>query len=169
MTGYDSLSSFQGAVAGQEAHGVQGNPLFVSPAAPVTSVPPSVVTGDYHLSAGSPAIDSANSDASNEQLLDIQGSPRVDDPATTNTGTGTRAYDDRGAYEFQTGGVVAPAVSTQAVTLIGTTTATGNGTVTSLGIPNPTQHGVAWGDIGESYDLGQPHIGWRRQCNRRIH
>lgn len=37
-----------------------------------------------------------------------------------------------------------PAVTTQAVTDIGTTTATGNGNVTVLGAPNLTQHGVCW-------------------------
>ena len=40
---------------------------------------------------------------------------------------------------------VAPTVTTQAVTDIATTTATGNGNVTDLGVPNPTQHGVVWG------------------------
>ena len=40
--------------------------------------------------------------------------------------------------------LIAPTVTTQAVTNILTTTATGNGNVTSLGIPNPTQHGFVW-------------------------
>jgi autotransporter-associated beta strand protein len=39
----------------------------------------------------------------------------------------------------------APTVTTQAVTAITATTATGNGTVTALGVPNPTQYGVVWG------------------------
>ena len=56
--------------------------------------------GDYHLTAGSPAIDSANSGASNEPAADLDGNARVDDPATANTGAGSRTYDDRGAYEF---------------------------------------------------------------------
>jgi hypothetical protein len=38
----------------------------------------------------------------------------------------------------------APAVTTQAVTDIATTTATGNGNVTLLGAANLTQHGVCW-------------------------
>ena len=38
----------------------------------------------------------------------------------------------------------APTVTTQAETAIGETTATGNGTITDLGSPNPTQHGVCW-------------------------
>jgi len=37
-----------------------------------------------------------------------------------------------------------PSVTTSAVTDIMTTTATGNGNVTMLGVPNPTEHGVVW-------------------------
>lgn len=37
-----------------------------------------------------------------------------------------------------------PVVTTQAVTGIGATTATGNGIITALGDPNPTQHGLCW-------------------------
>ncbi len=57
--------------------------------------------GDYHLTARSLAIDSADSDAPSEPALDIEGQARVDDPATTDTGAGSRTYDDRGAYEYQ--------------------------------------------------------------------
>jgi len=39
---------------------------------------------------------------------------------------------------------LAPTVTTQAVSSIAATTATGNGNVTDLGVPNPTQHGVVW-------------------------
>ncbi len=46
-------------------------------------------------------------------------------------------------WDFTTGTL--PVVTTQAVTSIAQTTATGNGNVTSLGVPNPTQHGVVWG------------------------
>tara|TARA_R110002050_G_C8898931_1_gene509986 strand:- start:15 stop:1292 length:1278 start_codon:yes stop_codon:yes gene_type:complete len=35
-------------------------------------------------------------------------------------------------------------ITTQAVSGISTTTATGNGNITDLGSPNPTQHGVVW-------------------------
>ncbi len=34
------------------------------------------------------------------------------------------------------------------MTGIGTTTATGNGNITDLGAPNPTQHGVCWNTTG---------------------
>jgi parallel beta-helix repeat protein len=98
-TPYANLSDFQ-SDTGQETHGLQSDPLWVSPAPPAT-LPPNVVVGNYQLSTGSPAIDSANSGAPNEPNLDIEGNPRVDDPVTPNTGAGTRLYDDRGAFEFQ--------------------------------------------------------------------
>jgi parallel beta-helix repeat protein len=106
---YTSLAAFQSAVPGQETHGLEGDPLFAAPA-PIAIRPAAapynvaINVGDYHLTAGSPAIDSANSGASNERATDIEGNARVDDPATTNTGAGTRSYDDRGAYEFQPSG-----------------------------------------------------------------
>jgi parallel beta-helix repeat protein len=87
---YYSLASFK-AATGQESHGVEADPKRANPTA-----------GDFRLTAGSPAIDSANSGASGQPDTDIDGKPRVDDPATPNTGAGPRAYDDRGAYEFQT-------------------------------------------------------------------
>jgi hypothetical protein len=43
-----------------------------------------------------------------------------------------------------TSSFVLPTVTTQAVTAITTTTATGNGNITNLGVPNPTQYGVCW-------------------------
>jgi parallel beta-helix repeat protein len=92
-TSYSSLAAFQ-AASGQEAHGIQADPRWVSPG-----------SGDFHLRAGSPAIDSANSGASGQPGSDFEGNNHVDDPSTPNTGVGPRAYDDRGAYEFQPGGV----------------------------------------------------------------
>ena len=91
-TQYTSLSALQGAT-GQESHGTQANPLWVAPGA-----------GDFHLQAGSPAIDSADSGAPHQPTSDITGAPRVDDPATPNTGLGSRSYDDRGAYEYPPSG-----------------------------------------------------------------
>jgi parallel beta-helix repeat protein len=105
---YSTLAAFKAAVPGQEVHGLQANPLFVSPVGYATR-PPTVVVGDYHIQAGSSAIDSANSDAPREPILDLDGNNRIDHPATTNTGTGVRAFDDRGVYEFQpVGGVPTP-------------------------------------------------------------
>jgi PKD repeat protein len=88
-TKYTSLSTFT-AATGQETHGIKADPFWLSPA-----------SGDFHLTAGSRAIDSADSGASGEASSDTDGNPRVDDPSTSNKGAGPRAYDDRGAYEFQ--------------------------------------------------------------------
>ena len=44
---------------------------------------------------------------------------------------------------FTTNGI-APTVTTQAVSSINSITATGNGNITDLGVPNPTQFGVVW-------------------------
>jgi len=41
-----------------------------------------------------------------------------------------------------------PMLTTQMVTELGSTTATGNGTITNLGNPNPTAHGVVWNTSG---------------------
>jgi parallel beta-helix repeat protein len=88
-TTYSSLSAFQ-AATGREPHGIQADPRFRSASA-----------GDFHLLAGSAAIDSANSGASGQPASDAEGHARVDDPATPNTGVGPRPFDDRGALEFQ--------------------------------------------------------------------
>ena len=88
-TSYSTLASFQ-AATNQEARGIDADPVWANPAA-----------GDFHLSAGSPAIDSANSGASGQPDTDADGHGRHDDLGTPNTGVGPRLYDDRGAYEFQ--------------------------------------------------------------------
>ena len=86
-TSYKSLSAFRSAT-GQETHGIQADPGWVDRAG-----------GDFHLLAGSPAIDSAWSSAPGAQAVDAEGAARFDDPTVTDTGTGVRTYDDRGAYE----------------------------------------------------------------------
>ena len=91
-TTYNSQSTLHSAT-GQESAGKFANPLFVNAAA-----------WNLQLSAGSPAIDSANAAASGEQSTDILGNPRADDPNTPNTGNPAGSYSDRGAYEFQPGG-----------------------------------------------------------------
>lgn len=113
-TAYNSSAALNQA-AGQEANGLVADPKFVNAAA-----------GNFRLTQGSPAIDSANSAASGEQATDILGNPRVDDPAVVNSGAGQRAYDDRGAYEYQSASApagpdaaltVAPAAGTAPVTV----------------------------------------------------
>ncbi len=48
-------------------------------------------------------------------------------------------------FKSQITSPTAPTVTTQAVTDIATTTATGNGDITGLGVPNPGSHGICWG------------------------
>ena len=90
-TSYTSLAAFRTA-SGQETRGLQGDPRFTNAA-----------TGTFTLRAGSPAIDSANSAAPGQTTSDAPARPRVDDPATANTGAGPRTFDDRGAFEHQPG------------------------------------------------------------------
>ncbi|MDD4968178.1 MAG: YDG domain-containing protein [Paludibacter sp.] len=58
--------------------------------------------------------------------------------------------------------LIKPAVTTQAITGINTTTAVGNGTLTDFGVPNPTSYGVCWNKTGtpsitdSKVDLGVP-------------
>ena len=88
---YSTLAAFQ-AASGQEAKGIEADPRWSSP-----------TTGDFRSCAGSPAIDRPTAAIGGEPTTDVLGNPRVDDPATPNTGVGPRTYDDRGAYEFQPG------------------------------------------------------------------
>ena len=91
-TSYSALNTLQSAT-GQEAQGLFGNPKFANAGG-----------GNFQLTAGSPAIDSADASATGEQTTDILGNPRVDDPATSNTGNPGGSFYDRGAYEYQGGG-----------------------------------------------------------------
>lgn len=86
---YRALAAFQ-AASGQESNGKQADPGFMNASA-----------ANFQLTAGSPAVDMADSSAVGEQATDIAGELRVDDPSTPNTGVGPRAYDDAGAYEYQ--------------------------------------------------------------------
>jgi parallel beta-helix repeat protein len=86
---YTTLAAFQ-AASGQMLHGIDADPKWRN-----------IPAHDFHLTAGSPAIDYADSGTSGQPALDAEGHPRVDEPATPNTGVGPRAYDDAGAFEFQ--------------------------------------------------------------------
>jgi parallel beta-helix repeat protein len=78
--GTASYTSRQGIcqATGQECHGNVADPRFVNAGA-----------GDFRLTAGSPAIDQANTAASGQQPTDILG---------------VSPYDDMGAYEYAGGG-----------------------------------------------------------------
>lgn len=87
-TRYATVGAFAAATS-HEIHGIGADPMFMAP--PL----------DLHLAPGSPAIESANSGVIGQPPVDLEGNPRVDDPAVENTGVGPRPYDDRGAYERQ--------------------------------------------------------------------
>src|SRR5438552_9581315 len=82
---YSSVADYS-AATGHDTRTLQANPKFVAPA-----------QGDFHLMAGSPAIDDANSGSANWPSTDAEGKARADDPATANTGRGSITYADRGA------------------------------------------------------------------------
>ncbi|MDX3005124.1 right-handed parallel beta-helix repeat-containing protein [Kribbella solani] len=89
-TTYKTLAAMQAATH-QEAHGVQADPAFANAAG-----------WDLRLSGTSAAIDRGNSGVAGEQPTDLNGNPRVDDPAVSNAfAEGPRLYDDLGAYEYQ--------------------------------------------------------------------
>ena len=75
-TEYGTVSAFAQAT-GNDVRSIQANPDFVNPAA-----------GDFHLMAGSPAIDNANSGVTGWPTTDFGGLPPIDDPASVNTGIG---------------------------------------------------------------------------------
>jgi sugar lactone lactonase YvrE len=77
----------------------------------------------------------------------ISGTPTAISPATTYT---IVAANSTGFSKTTVDLVVneAPVVSTQALSGIGTNTASGNGTIISLGTPNPTSYGVCWNTTG---------------------
>jgi len=85
---YLSLTKFRAATPFED-FGVDGDPRFVN-----------AIIGNLHLSAGSPAIDAADSSVSGFADPDHDGVGLFDDPGTTNTGAGSPAYADLGALEF---------------------------------------------------------------------
>jgi len=61
------------------------------------------------------------------------------------TNTGGTAYGNQVSFTTRAQAAI---VTTQAETAIGETTATGNGNITNLGAPPPTEHGVCWNTSG---------------------
>jgi hypothetical protein len=108
-TSYTSLAAFQTA-SDQGAHDIVANPdLGTKTYEP--SPPPPLASADvfwFALKAGSPAIDSADSNAPGALPTDQFGDPRTDDPSVPNTGVG---YYDRGAVELEGGTATAPDAS----------------------------------------------------------
>ena len=78
------------AARGQDTRTIQADPRFANAAG-----------ADFHLTAGSPAIDNANSGVADWPSTDAEGHARADDPGMPNHGMGPVTYADRGALEFQ--------------------------------------------------------------------
>ncbi len=85
-----SFSDIQGGWPGRQ--NIDADPRFLDPE-----------SEDYHITAGSPCIDSADNEAVPEGIVtDLDENPRfVDDPDTPDTGRGEPPIVDMGAYEFQ--------------------------------------------------------------------
>jgi parallel beta-helix repeat protein len=83
-TNYATLAGFV-AASGQESHGLQADPRWAN-----------ADSGNFALTAGSPAIDSADDSVSGEQPTDAAGNARYDTPSVPNLVSG---FSDRGAYE----------------------------------------------------------------------
>ncbi|MBI3607787.1 MAG: PKD domain-containing protein [Nitrospirae bacterium] len=113
---YATLAAFT-AATGQDAQSIQDDPRFVDPSA-----------GNFHLRAGSPAIDSADSSVPNWPPTDAAGRAPVDDPATANAGVGPMVYADRNVLEFippQAVVTVTPASGTAPLTVTADASASG--------------------------------------------
>jgi hypothetical protein len=76
------------AATGHDGNSLLADALFIYPA-----------WVDFRLSPTSPAVDAANASVSGFPARDRLGLRRYDEPATSNTGTGSPAYADMGALE----------------------------------------------------------------------
>ncbi|MBN2377939.1 MAG: right-handed parallel beta-helix repeat-containing protein [Sedimentisphaerales bacterium] len=134
------------------------NPNFVTPGSWDDNSTPADLTddiwveGDYHLNSTSPCIDAADgNEASN---TDLEGSTRFDVTTVANTGTGSPAYTDMGAYE-----VHVPPVATTGTLSIDSLPVKGTVYVdgTSWGTAPKSQtistgiHTVSFGDVNGYY------------------
>jgi parallel beta-helix repeat protein len=87
-TTYATVAGYA-AASGEDGHSKQADPKFVNAGA-----------ADFHLLAGSPAIDAAMSGTANWPATDAAGGVRLDDSRTANTGVGPVTYADLGPLEF---------------------------------------------------------------------
>jgi parallel beta-helix repeat protein len=85
---YATVADFT-AQYGTDAHTFQLDPMFVAPR-----------FGDFHLLAGSPAIDAADTNVPGWSAIDADGNTRSDDPVARDAGFGPVSFADRGALEY---------------------------------------------------------------------
>src|SRR4051794_17671336 len=88
-TVYRTIGALASATS-QETHGLGIDPGLLDPA-----------HGDFRLTPGTAAVDSADADAVGFTGTDQAGNPLVDDSLVPDAGTGTPTYADRGALEQQ--------------------------------------------------------------------
>lgn len=137
---------------GNEVNGIRGDPLFIDPA-----------NGDFRLAANSPAVDSAYE--RNPYDVDMLGIRYYNEPATSDTGTGTPSYTDRGALEainwsFETdysGWAASGGSSLAVVQGCGGSCSHGSSALQITGPNSTASFGVTdsadWvADVGDSYD-----------------
>ena len=89
---YATFDSFRSAT-GLEPHGASFAPGFTGPG-----------SGDFTLTGGSAAVDSADAGVTGFVATDAGGNEPTDDPIVPDTGAGSPTYADRGALEFQPSG-----------------------------------------------------------------
>ena len=112
----------------------------------VTIFSPSGTTLTYSTYLGGNRFDSGNGIA-----VDGSGNVYVAGSAqSSNFPTTPNAFQESGSFDAFVAkfGDSKPMITTQCVTDAGATTATGNGNITNLGFPNPTQHGICWNTTG---------------------
>ena len=127
-TPYDTATELDTAV-GEGAHDLNTDPQLENG---YFSVP----------SEGSNVLNSANSSAPGELSTDLYNQPRSDDPLDPETGAGTYAYYDRGAYQIQDSFNLNETASAEQAPVGGTVSFTG-------------QYTDAWQEtLGVSYNFG---------------
>jgi hypothetical protein len=126
-TAYSAATDLN-AATGQAAHDLNTDPgaLWFAP------------------TAGSNAINSANSDAPGELSTDMLGNARTNDPNVPDTGAGTYTYYDRGAVQYEDPLMPTVTMSTQVGTAPATISATES--VGTAGWASVTQWSVDFGD-----------------------
>lgn len=163
ISGGAIASSFSNATLTSGAITIIGFPTISTTAASSIATASATLGGNVTANGGATVSDRGIVYSSTNTNPTIGGTGVIQDTNGSGTGTfsksigplaqGTTYYFN--AYATNTAGtsygtatsfttLKTPTVTTQAVSSISTTTATGNGNITNLGIPNPTAFGVCW-------------------------